>query len=292
MNTTVDPTISLCMIVKDEEKNLPTCLDSVKNLVNEMVVVDTGSTDRTIDIARRYNAKVFSITWRDDYSLARNESLKYATGDWILYLDADERIDAENKNKIRQLIRNTDIMAINTRVVIPQPKGNLVTDFSLDYCRIFRNLPQIQFEGRIHEQVLPSVLKLGGNVIKSDVTIDHWAFGLGQDKRKFRVQRNLKLLQTELEKNPNDPFLLYHLGVTYRTLGETDLAIDYFERIEKNKLKHELMSNVYIFLAQLYILKNNYDQANKNSLLAIELTPKETLPYYILATINFEEGKL
>ena len=86
------PKLSLCMIVKNEEKFLAGCLESVKNIVDEIIIVDTGSTDKTIEIANSYNAKVYHFEWKNDFSLARNESIKHATGDWILILDADERL--------------------------------------------------------------------------------------------------------------------------------------------------------------------------------------------------------
>jgi len=290
-----DPTISLCMIVKNEQEFLPVCLDSVRDLVSEIIVADTGSSDRTIDIAASYGAAVFSIPWRNDFAQARNESLKHATSDWILYLDADERIDERNKNKIRKLIQLQDIWAINVRVIIPQSQRNLVTNFSNDYSRIFRNLPQIRFEGKVHEQILPSINRMGGKVLKSDIVFDHWGYALKQDKRKFRIQQNLVILTEELQKNPDDPFVHYNLGDTYRFLGNTDLAISHFERIlelDHQDLKVKLLSNVYIFLAQLYLSKQNYFEAETYTAKAIQLTPDEPLPYYIMATLYFERGDL
>ena len=97
------PRVSLTVIVRNEEANLPTCLDSVDGLVHEIIVVDTGSTDRTKEIAARYGAKVFDFAWRDDFAAARNESLRHATGDWIFWLDADDSIDRENRDRLRSL---------------------------------------------------------------------------------------------------------------------------------------------------------------------------------------------
>lgn len=289
----LEPKISLCMIVKNEEKFLPTCINSIKDLVSEIIIVDTGSTDQTIDIARYYGAKIFQFEWHDNFSEARNESLKHATGDWILYLDADERIDEKNKAKIRRLIQLKDVSAINVRVVIPQSARNLVTEFSYSYSRIFRNIPQIRFEGRIHEQIIPSIKRLGGKIYKSDITIDHWGFGIRKLRRENRNQQNLNILKDEIIKTPDDPFLHYNLADTYRTLGETDLAINHFEKVielDDNDLHTDIVANVHIYLAQLYLLKNICDRAKANSNKAIELAPKEPLPYYILATIYFQDG--
>src|SRR3989338_2535121 len=99
-------TISLCMITKNEEKYLEQCLNSVKAFVDEVVIVDTGSIDKTKEIAKRFNAKIYDFKWVDDFSAARNESLKYATKDWILVLDADEVLEEKDCLKIKELIKN------------------------------------------------------------------------------------------------------------------------------------------------------------------------------------------
>src|SRR3989338_781444 len=105
------PTLSLCMITKNEEKNLAKCLNSVKDLVDEIIIVDTGSKDNTINIAKSFNAKIINFKWQDDFSLARNESLKCASSDWIVVLDADEVIAKNDLVKIKRLIQNEKIMA-------------------------------------------------------------------------------------------------------------------------------------------------------------------------------------
>ncbi|MFC1555362.1 glycosyltransferase, partial [candidate division KSB1 bacterium] len=201
------PRLTLCMIVKNEENTLPVCLDSVKELVDEIVVVDTGSEDDTVKIAEKYGAVIKHFEWIDDFSAARNESLKYASGDWILYLDADERISPGNAQKIRDIIEDESIAAVNMIEHIPQEKGNLFNTTASDYCRLFRNNNKYRFSGRIHEQILPSILNEGCRVVKSDITIDHWGFGLTPEKKKERADRNLKLLQEELKDDSNDPFV-------------------------------------------------------------------------------------
>src|SRR5262249_33980822 len=97
------PRVSLCMIVRDEEANLPACLASAADLVDEVVVVDTGSTDRTREVAARFGARVFDFPWVDDFAAARNESLRHATGDWVFWMDADDRLDEDNRGRLRGL---------------------------------------------------------------------------------------------------------------------------------------------------------------------------------------------
>ena len=108
-----NPTVSLCMIVKDEEENLARCLDSVRDFVDEIIIVDTGSTDRTIDIAERYGARVFYHPWEGSFSKARNYSLKYATCDWILILDADEELNNDDTSRLKEIAKDNKSLAIS-----------------------------------------------------------------------------------------------------------------------------------------------------------------------------------
>ncbi|MCR4292358.1 MAG: glycosyltransferase family 2 protein, partial [Candidatus Kuenenia sp.] len=129
--------LSACLIVKNESGILPRCLESIQSFVDEIIIVDTGSTDNTVEIALRYKAKVHHFQWRNDFSAARNESLQHANGDWILYIDADEIIDEANALKIRSLINREDIMALTVRQCIPQQCNNIATSFYSEYCRVF-----------------------------------------------------------------------------------------------------------------------------------------------------------
>ncbi|MDD2889882.1 MAG: glycosyltransferase family 2 protein, partial [bacterium] len=164
--------ISLCMIVKDEEKNLPRCLDSFKDLVDEIIVVDTGSTDKTVEIAKSYGAKVYYFKWCDDFSAARNESLKYVTKEWILIIDADEYIDEENRKKIGTLLQNPeyDAYAISTRnFFIPYSPA-----FDVNILiRLFKNIPGICYSGVIHNDLEESMQKLKIKVKIMDIFIYH-----------------------------------------------------------------------------------------------------------------------
>lgn len=288
------PTITLSMIVKDEADYLPTCLESIIDFVDEIVIVDTGSTDDTVLIAEKFGAHVYPFEWCDDFSAARNESLRHATSEWILYLDADERLDAENKAKIIDLLnQQPDVVAINLRVVIPQPENSIISGFSLDYCRLFRNLPEIRFESPVHEQIIPSILRHGGTIMKTNITIDHWGFGLKQRRRDNRNERNIRLLEAEVAKNPHDAFMHYHLAITYRTTGKVDEAIQHFEIVlSLDNLKPELMANTTMFLAQAYLAKENWQQAQLNCERALQILPHEPFPLYILATISLAHNNI
>ncbi|MCK4966329.1 tetratricopeptide repeat protein, partial [bacterium] len=276
-------------------KNLPVSLESIKDVVDEMIVVDTGSTDSTVDIAKKYGADIYHFDWCDDFSAARNFALDKAAGEWILYLDADERIDAENGRKIREVIgRADDFMAVSINHHTPQEKDNLIKYFSLDYCRIFRNDKRIRFEGRIHEQILPSINRLNGKVFKSDIIIDHFGYMVSDDKRKERLERNAALLLKSIEEEPNDGFMHFNLAKVYRLMGKYDEAIREFETVLKfpdSDIKERIFAETYTALSQIYLGMDDYVRSRDYALKSTETAPYEILPQYILATIDFIEEK-
>lgn len=290
LKTSRTPKLSLCMIVKNEEKTLPVCLESVKNIVDEIIIVDTGSTDKTIEIAQSYGAKVHSFEWVDDFSAARNESLQYAVGDWILYLDADERISPDNAAKIREVITNSDIAAVNMIEHIPQEEGNLFKTVSSDYCRLFRNDPRIRFTGRVHEQILPAVNAIGGKVLKSSIRIEHWGYAVDESKRQNRAQRNLNLLLNDAADNPDDPFIWFNIGLTYKTLGSIDEAVRALKKaveIPDTAVKPAIYSSAHTALAQIYFSQNDIGNAEKHARMALTFEENNLLARYILAGIAF-----
>ena len=146
------PTLSLCMIVKDEEKFLPTCLESVKDHVDEIIIVDTGSTDRTVEVATKYNAKIYYHPWENSFSKARNYSLNYATCDWVLILDADEELEKEDACKLREVIKDNEVNVINLPVFY-KPKGGKNLSVSSSE-RIFKNYQGIHYEGIVHNKLI------------------------------------------------------------------------------------------------------------------------------------------
>lgn len=211
--------LSVAMIVRNEERFLEDCLKSLIGVADEIVVVDTGSTDRTKEIAERYGARVFDFPWRDDFSAARNESVERCHGEWILYIDADERLGPVDKDAVRADLSRPGFNAFTVRY---RPISWFTT---FREYRIFRNDPRIRFEGIIHETVMPSVEKAGGEdglfVGDSIVSIDHVGYD-GDLARKHR--RNLPLLERHAAALPENTFLRYRLGVTRKALGDYEGA--------------------------------------------------------------------
>ncbi len=209
------PTVSLTMIVKNEAHNLTDCLESVQGLVNEIIVVDTGSSDDTREIALRNGAKVFDFPWCDSFAAARNEAVRRATGDWCLWLDADDRIDEENREKLRLALRSPQAMAFRT-----------VSETHDGFCEAWHVRVFHRTDGwvhRVHEYV-----NLPGAARRVDVTIRHVGY---QNRAAMlgKCERNLKLLLAELKDDPTDQHPLEYMGPLCLEMGRLDEAVAWFK---------------------------------------------------------------
>jgi len=207
------------MIVKNEERFLDGCLASLEGLVDEAVVVDTGSSDRTVEIAKARGARVFQHAWREDFSAARNEALDRATSDWILYIDADERVRPYARQRLEAELADPSLCAATLRFY-PRTGYTAYPEY-----RLFRRDPRIRFRGTIHETMMPDINELvASGQARSGITgltIDH----LGYDgDQSHKLQRNLTLLETEVQSKPERMYLWWHLGTVYRDLGRFDEA--------------------------------------------------------------------
>jgi GT2 family glycosyltransferase/tetratricopeptide (TPR) repeat protein len=227
-------TISLCMIVRDNERTIAACLESIRPWVDEMIVVDTGSVDRTPDIAAQLGAKVFHFPWCDDFSAARNESLRHAKGEWILWMDSDDTIDASNGRQLRELVSTSiasDVLGIVMQVHCPGPPGESRSELTVvDHVKVLRSRSDLRFEGRIHEQVLPAIRRAGGRELWTQLFVVHSGYDHSDTGQQHKRERDLRLLHLELEERPEHPFTLFNLGMTYTHIGQHREAVDYLRR--------------------------------------------------------------
>lgn len=245
--------ISLCMIVKDEEKDLPVCLASIKDAVDEIIIVDTGSLDNTINVAKDYNAKVIQAQWQNDFSLARNISLKNATCDWILWLDADDYIEPEQISKIKEikLVKPDHAIGIKIKNTFHNRAGGQV----FIQQRIFPRHKDIFFQGKIHEQVGNSLNALNIKTVISEIEVIHRGY---DDPVKFRAKcmRNIKIIEDEIAKGNASPNTFYKYAGHLQDIGEFDKAVEnYTKAIESYKGHHN--EKIIEFTCRIKIIEIN-----------------------------------
>jgi len=201
-NTATLPTLSLAMIVKDESENLKRLLPLVKGMIDEIIVVDTGSTDDSREVAKSFGANVYEFPWNGSFSDARNESLKYCTKDYILWLDADDHIERQDISKLKWFIKNNNGKAIFLGLV----DKRWDRDFHSLQMRLFPNHNDLQFTGKIHEQISFSIENKGIKYATCDVSVYHLGYN-SKESITAKLERNLVILLQELE-NDKDNFLI------------------------------------------------------------------------------------
>lgn len=232
--------LSLCMIVKNEEQNLKRCLLNVKTIVDEIIIVDTGSIDNTKTIALEFTDKVYDFKWCDDFSAARNFSISKATNDWILILDADEFVESFNKEKILDFIRSEDNIENVGRIklynVIDDSLGNKRSSELIS--RLF-NKTYFYYEGIIHEQIT-SVDKKKFKTIPIDITVNHIGYLKEELNRANKLYRNINLLNKAIGNNLNDPYLYYQFGKSYYLIRNYEKSYQCFEKSLSFQLDYRL----------------------------------------------------
>jgi glycosyltransferase involved in cell wall biosynthesis len=226
--------LSLCMIVKDEEERIGNCLDSIKGIVDEMIIVDTGSSDETVTICKSFGAQVFHFPWNGSFADARNYGLDRATGDWILWLDADEKVDNSDAYKLRDILYSHDyllsIHLINYYGECPDPDKT----FEIAHTRLFRNHQGFKFMHNIHEMLnVNEVLTSSENssIIKTvPIKVYHYGYldAVNEDKKKF--ERNLNMLEDELSQKDYSPWINYHIASEYYNTKQYNKAFDFINR--------------------------------------------------------------
>ncbi len=287
--STAKPFISLSMIVKNEEKFLPGCLESVKGIADEIVIVDTGSNDRTKEIAANYGAKIFDFAWQEDFSTARNEALKYCTGEWILYLDADERIVYPSPEELLDLLKNADKTIGGFYCLIEsehyQMDGNTEVHRG-GYPRIFRNLgyPNIKFIGRVHEQIAPSIFQNGLSIQFSNIKILHLGYNQGREVLESKIKRNYRMLIQHVKEEPLNGYAWYQLG---QTLAQMSLATE-AERairmaIQTKTLSKSVFAAAASTLAKMVGNKGKYEEALHWAEKSLEAAPDQIYALHLKA---------
>jgi glycosyltransferase involved in cell wall biosynthesis len=283
-------TISLCMIVKDEEQTIARCLQSVSGVIDEIIVVDTGSTDQTCSIAQTFGAKIQSFTWNNNFSEARNVSLNLASSEWILFLDADEELAKESREVLRKTIQDSTVDGYFMKIInVSGDDCNPETSDDMVF-RLFRNRPNFRFQGAVHEQICNVIIEQTGQnhfQFNEALVIYHDGYLNSHIKAKDKKQRNLVLIEQELHDKPDECLIRFYYAVELYRLGENLLAAAEFETVAALVNPADL---VYGPKLMRYIVQTYY-KANKLAEALQALQRGLTLfPYY--ADLHFLGGQL
>jgi glycosyltransferase involved in cell wall biosynthesis/tetratricopeptide (TPR) repeat protein len=222
--------LTVCVITKNEERFIEQCLKAVKPIADQIVVVDTGSTDRTIEIAKSLGAEIHQYAWCDDFSAARNAALEHARGDWVLMLDADEELRSDQHVRLRAELQNKKVIACRLPLV---NRGQEAEGRSC-VPRLFRNAPGVFYSGRIHEQVFPSLIALGNiwglSTAVGNAQILHHGYTKETVADRNKIERNLVLLRKAIEESPDDPNLSMNLGLELVRSGDLEGGLPHYRQ--------------------------------------------------------------
>jgi glycosyltransferase involved in cell wall biosynthesis len=276
------------MIVRDEERHLDACLTSLAGIVDEIVVVDTGSVDRSPEIARARGATVCSSAWTGDFSSARNAALEQARGRWILYIDADEQLQPVRREAVEALLDDSEEAGFRLWLH-PHPGWTAYREY-----RLWRNDDRIRFAGLIHEKVRPAILRVGAHdgrgVGDCNLRLEHRGY-VGDQERKHR--RNLPLLRAELAARPETIFNWRHLGVALSALGqraEAERALEHAVELARLTRREDVHGS--LAFAELVRLRHRTGR-DVEALLdeGLERWPENWLLVWIRAQLEIAAGR-
>ena len=267
-------TLSLCMIVKNEAKALPKCLKSVKNVVDEMIVLDTGSTDKTPKIAAKFGAKVHHYQWCNDFSAARNEALKYVSGDWVLILDADETLNPEIIPPLREVLKMEEYLVVN---LLRQEIGAKQSPYSL-VSRLFRNHPKIRFDRPYHALVDDSITDIIAQEPQWQIgrlpgtAIFHTGYQQNAIAKHNKYARAKKAMEEFLADHPDEPYVCSKLGALYVEIGKLPQGIELLRRgLAAKDADEQVLYELHYHLGIAYTRTNDTNKAMSQYNCAIKL---------------------
>lgn len=299
------PSISLCMIVKNEQLWLEQCLKSIKSITAEMIVVDTGSTDDTVQIAKRFDAHLLTFAWQDDFAAARNFSLQQAKGDWILVLDADEVIAQNQLKMLQELTLDPSKAYLLTqrhysndhRLSDFKPVRGEYPEWEFDYggyfesslVRLFPNRAGIQYRGKVHELVEHSIKELGRHqIVHSRVILHH--YGHTPRARQMREKGELytPLGEAKLGEDPKDWKSYFELGVEHNVNGKLDESAKAL--MKAAELNPNYLST-WVNLGYVQCELAMYEQAAKSLLIALKIDPRSAEAFCNLGVVFLRVGQ-
>ena len=256
--------ICLCMIAKDEESNIERCIQSVEGLATELVVVDTGSTDGTVQLARCLGATVHSYPWDGSFANARNFAMSKAQSEWLLLLDADEALDPDSKPIVAEFVDTTDLDGAHFR--IRNYTGQYSPEnYSLhNALRLLRKSDRYHFHGEIHEQIVADDgANLSSRFAVLDAVVHHYGYLDEVVLKKQKRRRNIPILEKQLEQHPAEPFYLFNMGNEYLSVQDFQTALSYYNRALENLKNRNIayVPHLYFRLINCYESMGAYEKA-------------------------------
>lgn len=276
-------TLSVCIIAKNEELCIEQCIESIKPVADEIIVNDTGSIDNTLEIVKSCGADIIQSEWKNDFSYSRNISIKNAKNPWILWLDADDIVPQQSLALINQLKKQKPDKVFAMVVRNQKPDG---TGTEFMQARMFPNNPAIRFERPIHEQIMPSALRIGLTMHNTDIVIEHHGYA-DPKTMKSKAERNVKLLYACIVENSSDPYLFIEIADSYTIMEEQDKAEIWYLKvinIPQSNMKYPvIVSQAYMGLGNICNKQKNYPEAINCFNEARKLCPQRTDVLYCLA---------
>ena len=275
------PGISLCMIVKNEERSLSRCVKSVKSLVDQIIIVDTGSTDNTVNIAKNLGAEIYNFEWCDDFSAARNESIKYANHQWILLLDADEFLDNNSISEIKKIIKNNKPPVAFEFRVLSDTGGQNPNESRV--IRMFSNGFGIKFKNRVHEQITSSIKEISAQVLRTNSKIFHDGYNQKHVDQNEKQERNIPLLEQMINEEPDFYYWPYNLGISYMAIGKNDLGIKFLKKSYDKKLHVNIKAAILNLLGGIYKTEENWEEVKPVVEKSTKMVKNQFLGHILLA---------
>lgn len=272
--------LSLAMICRDNEDTIGDALRSAHQYVDDAVIVDTGSKDKTKQIVAQMGLNVVPFKWRYDFSAARNASLSLQNEPWVLWMDSDEYLPPESGQRIREAIENTtdDIGGITV----------LMKDTAIiERVAVFRNHPDIRFRGRIHEQIASSIIDAGYRIQRTDIVVEH--------RQKFnpdRLKRNIELLKLEIADHPENQYTLYKLGHTYLGQDQYRDAIHYFRKSKQySKPTDNHLPKLTAMLIRALVFYGDIETAREAAVQGVRDYPNDPEIWFYWSWVAHTQGR-
>ncbi|WP_437187875.1 glycosyltransferase [Planctomicrobium sp. SH668] len=286
--------LSACLIVRDNARTIRPCLDSLLPWMDEIVVVDTGSLDATPLICEELGARVLHSPWQDSFSQARNVSLSYARGEWIFWMDSDDTLPEECGRQLRALVEGLHPDNVQGYIVQVHCPGVTEHDVTVvDHVKLIRNRPELRFEFHIHEQILPSIRRVNGDVAWTDLYVVHSGSDKTPEGRARKLERDYRLLKLDLDARPDHPFVLFNLGMTYADDQQHQPAIHYLRRcLEVSGSEESHVRKAYALLIGVLMQAGQIEEASHICQTGLKHYPDDKELLFRQAMLQHATGQL